>query len=51
MQWVAAYNLPGKCNLRCMTWSQLLFISSRFQDVTQKLCFGIYAGLDVTQGE
>ena len=51
MQQVTIYNLPGKPNLRFMSWSKLLFFFNGFQDVIQDLPFGIYAGLDVMQGK
>lgn len=50
-QGVTVYNLPGKPNLRFMSWSKLLFIFNHFQDVVKELHFGIYIGLDVVQGK
>lgn len=51
MQRVTAYNFPGKPNLQFMSWSKSLFICSGFQDVIQKLCFGVFKGLAAMQSK
>lgn len=49
MQQITVYNLPGKPNVRFMSWSKLLFIFGSFQDVIQELHIDIYIDLDVMQ--